>query len=167
MPDMNAWVFFVSALIPLVVGSIWYNPKVFGNTWLKSSGLSSEEAASGNMALIFGLSYVFALLMSLVLYGFVVHQSAVNSLMFTEVDLDVAGSDAQLFYSEVMDRLGDKHRSFGHGALHGTFLGLLFVTPLIGTISLFERRSFKYIAVHAGYWIISLALMGGLLCQMA
>jgi hypothetical protein len=39
------------------------------------------------------------------------------------------------------------------------------VLPLIGINSLFERKSFKYIFIHTGYWIISLALMGGVLCQ--
>ena len=60
--EINMWAFPVAALIPLVIGSIWYNPKVFGAAWLKASGLTDEQARGGNMALIFGLSYVFALL---------------------------------------------------------------------------------------------------------
>ena len=59
--EFNVWVLFVAALIPLITGAVWYNPKVFGNAWLKTSGLTEEEAQSGNMAVIFGLSYVFGL----------------------------------------------------------------------------------------------------------
>ena len=74
--------------------------------------------------------------------------------------------------SEVMNRLdtlmlefGDRFRTFKHGALHGTLIGLLFVTPILGTIALFEQKSFKYVAINGGYWVITLALMGGVLCQ--
>ncbi|MEM1124806.1 MAG: DUF1761 domain-containing protein, partial [Bacteroidota bacterium] len=30
--------------------------------------------------------------------------------------------------------------------------------------ALFERRGWKYIWIHTGYWFITLALIGGLLC---
>ena len=45
--------------------------------------------------------------------------------------------------------------------------GLFFALPIIGVISLFERKGFKYIAIHAGYWTLTLTLMGGILCQLA
>ena len=42
--------------------------------------------------------------------------------------------------------------------------GLFLALPILGTNALFERKGFKYIAVNAGYWILTIALMGGLLC---
>ena len=51
-----------AALSCLVVGFVWYNPKVFGNAWMKSLGLNEEDLKKGNMALIFGLAFVLALL---------------------------------------------------------------------------------------------------------
>jgi hypothetical protein len=32
---------------------------------------------------------------------------------------------------------------------------------------LFERRSWKYIFINAGYWILTLTLMGGIICAYA
>ena len=34
-----------------------------------------------------------------------------------------------------------------------------------GTNALFERKGFRYIAVNAGYWILTLMIMGGIICQ--
>jgi hypothetical protein len=96
----------------------------------------------------------------------VVHQTALGSLFFSEPGFQEAGSETMQFFDQIVARVGDKHRTFGHGAVHGTLTALLFVTPIIGIISIFERRNRKYVAVHAGYWIISLALMGGTLAAL-
>ncbi|WP_308224826.1 DUF1761 domain-containing protein [Flavobacterium sp. J372] len=31
--------------------------------------------------------------------------------------------------------------------------------------ALFERKSAKYVLINAGYFIVSLAIMGGIICQ--
>jgi hypothetical protein len=41
--------------------------------------------------------------------------------------------------------------------------GVMFALPLIGINSLFERKSFKYIAINAGYWIVCLTIMGSII----
>ena len=165
--ETNVYMFFVAALVPLVIGAAWYNPMLFGNTWLKASGLTEEDTQTGNMLLIFGLTYLMGLFLAGAVYFGVVHQTGFNSLMASEPGYGEAGSGIQNCVDEFMSKFGDKHRSFGHGAFHGAFLGILFATPVIVVISLFERRSFKYIAVHAGYWILTLGIMGGLLCAFA
>lgn len=44
------WILVLStALIPLVMGFIWYNPKVFGNIWMKEIGLKMEEGQNVNL----------------------------------------------------------------------------------------------------------------------
>jgi hypothetical protein len=48
-----------------------------------------------------------------------------------------------------------------HGIITAIFVGL----PLIGMSAIFEKKSFKYIFIHLGYWILTLALMGGLACS--
>jgi hypothetical protein len=57
-------------------------------------------------------------------------------------------------------------RTFKHGALHGFIAGLLFILPVIGTNALYERRSFKYVLVTGGFWIVCLTVMGGIICAM-
>lgn len=63
-----------------------------------------------------------------------------------------------------MDKYGNNFRTFKHGAFHGTIGGFFFATPVLCINALFERKSFIYIAINAGYWIITLALMGGVIC---
>ena len=70
-------------------------------------------------------------------------------------------------FTDFMAKYGNNFRSFGHGTIHGVLAGLLFVTPIITIKSLFERKSFKYIAINGGYWIVTLAIMGGIVCQWA
>lgn len=60
----------VAALLPFILGGLWYSPLMFGNAWMKENGLSEEELAKGNKAKIFGLSFLFFLLMSANLAGF-------------------------------------------------------------------------------------------------
>lgn len=51
--------------------------------------------------------------------------------------------------------------------IHGTIVGIFFTLPILATNALFERKSWKYIWINAGYWIICTMLMGGFICQFA
>jgi hypothetical protein len=63
-----------------------------------------------------------------------------------------------------MGKYGDNFRTFKHGAFHGAINGLFVAVPILGVNALFEQKSFKYIAVNGLYWIITLSLMGGVIC---
>lgn len=51
----------VAAVVAFVIGAFWYSPLAFAGAWKKALGLSDEEMQSGNMAQIFGLSFVLML----------------------------------------------------------------------------------------------------------
>ena len=159
----NFWMYFIAALIPMIVGAIYYHPKVFGTSWMKINGFTEETLKKGNMAVIFGVSYLFSLFIATTMAGISIHQGAVAQLMMPEI-MD-SGSAAQQQFNDLMSTYGTRFRSFGHGAIHGIFFTIFLVLPLIGINSLFERRGWKYIWVHTGYWAISLILMAGLLCS--
>jgi hypothetical protein len=54
----------LAALSTMVVGSIWYTPKVFGNTWMKLAKVKPEKNPDPkSMAILFG-SAVFASLVT-------------------------------------------------------------------------------------------------------
>ena len=160
--------FFLAALIPMVVGFVYYSPPLAGNAWMKANGFSKEDLEGGNMALTLFLCYVFAFLLTYPLWQLVVHQSGVMGVLAMEEGFGVAGSEVQNYYDNFISLYGDNHRSFGHGAMHGGFVGGLFVAlPIIAINALFEKRGWKYILIHTIYWIITLALMGGVLCQFA
>ena len=74
-----------------------------------------------------------------------------------------AGSATMVYLEDFMSQFGDNYRTFKHGALHGTLTGITFALPIIGIVSLFERKGWAYIGIHAGYWTLTLALMGGII----
>ena len=161
-------VFFLAALIPLLVGALYYSPAVAGKAWMRTNGFTEDSLKGGNMALIFGLSYVFGLFLSYVLYELTVHQTGMTGVLAMDPTFATEGSETYLYYQDFLERFGDRHRTFGHGALHGFFIaGIGFALPLIAINALFERRGWTYIGVHLGYWLITLTLMGGVLCQFA
>jgi Protein of unknown function (DUF1761) len=155
----NYWLLLVAGLIPLFVGFIWYNPKVFGNAWMKTIGMTEESMKGGNMALIFGLCYLFACMLASALMTIVIHQFGFNSVMQGDETPESAA-----YIKNFFDTYGSRFRTFKHGALHGTIAAFFIALPILGTNALFERRGFKYIAIHTGYWVVTLALMGGVIC---
>ncbi|MCB0760582.1 MAG: DUF1761 domain-containing protein [Flavobacteriales bacterium] len=164
---MNFPVVFLAALIPMVVGFVWYGKATFGNAWMKAADMTEEKVKSGNMAVIFGVSYVLSVLLAMVMTVFVIHQSHIMSLFMNMEGFGVEGSEIQLYYDDFMAKYGTMHRTFGHGAAHGLFGGIFFMLPILATNALFERKGFKYIAINAGYWLLTLVLMGGVICQFS
>ena len=155
---------FISALIPMFTGFIWYGPKTFGNVWMREAGVSEEKIKSSNMALILSLTYVFSLFLSLILISVVIHQSHILSILADDPGMKDTNSEISLWLKNFMDQYGQNFRTFKHGAFHGTLSGIFYAFPIIAINALFERRSWKYIWIHTGYWILTLALMGGIVC---
>ncbi len=94
-----------------------------------------------------------------------VHQSHIYSILVEEPGFEDASSELGVYLANFMEKYGQNFRTFKHGAFHGTFAGLFMALPVLGVNALFERRSFKYIALHTGFWVVSFALMGGVLSQ--
>ena len=161
---MNILILLAAALIPMILGFIWYNPKVFGNAWMKASNVTEEKIKSSNMALVLIVTFVFSFLLAFILQTIVIHQFSLLGILANEPGIMDPTSENGKWLVDFMAKHGNNFRTFKHGALHGTMAGLLIALPIVGTNALLERRGFKYIAINAGYWTICLALMGGTLC---
>ncbi|MFD2822540.1 DUF1761 domain-containing protein [Lacinutrix iliipiscaria] len=157
---INPWSIPIAAVAALVIGAVWYNPKVFGNAWMRESGMTEEKMKGGNMAKIFGLALLFAALLAVLLMQFTNHQWGAMGMIGGDPAL------AKPSFDGFMADYGNAFRTFKHGALHGTIFGVLGALPILGTNALFERKSAKYIFINAGYWILTLAVMGALLCGL-
>ena len=164
---MNFLVIGLSALVPTVTGFIWYNPKVFGTAWIKASGLTEEQLKSANMPLILGLCLLFSLMLATMLNGIVIHQMSVQSIVMGDPDLQDPNSALSIMLKDFMTKYGTNFRTFKHGVFHGVIAAVFFALPVLGINALFERKSFQYIAIHVGYWAVTLGLMGGIICQFA
>ena len=61
MANANLLAILVAAASGFMVGGLWYGP-LFGKAWQREIGLSDDEIKSGNMAKIFGITFLFSLL---------------------------------------------------------------------------------------------------------
>ncbi len=60
---LNLWAVLVATLSTFLVGWLWYGP-LFGKAWLSAAGLSEEKVQQANMGKIFGLAFIFELIMA-------------------------------------------------------------------------------------------------------
>lgn len=161
--EFNLLTTALAALVPLVIGFIWYGP-LFKKAWMKEVGFTEESMQGANMALIFGLCFVLSFLLAFFLQTLVIHQFNVESVLIAPGASELQG-EAITYFEDFMATYGDRYRSFKHGVLHGALTGVFIALPILGTQAMFERKSFKYVAINAGYWIVTLGIMGGILCQ--
>jgi len=129
--SINYLAVVVGGLVPMVMGFIWYHPKLFGTVWMNSLGFKEEDLQGGNMAVIFGVSYLMSALIAYLLSTYIGTTHDASEQVFT------------------------------HGAFHGAFLAVFSAIPVLVTNSLFEKRNWTNILINMAYWFITITLMGG------
>ena len=129
----------VAALVPMIMGFTYYHPKVLGGAWMKANGFTLEGMGDPPKPTLYLLALVFSFMLSLWLCG------------------NVAGPG--------QDHAPDGHSyaTFGHGVVHGVIISLMVLLPVLGTMSIFERRGWSWVFVNLGYWVLTLSIMGGIL----
>ena len=136
MEGINWLAVIVAAASTLVVGFVWYSPKVFGAIWMREIGISSDgpKPDSSVMTKMFIGSFVFGLIAAwfLAWSGTAVHGGA-------------------------------EFATFKHGAFHSFQLGLFVGLPILATNAMYEMRGWKYIVIVTGFWVVCFAIMGGIL----
>lgn len=137
--NINWLALVAAAILPLVTGFLWYGP-LFGKAWMKESGMTEEKAKQMNPAKTYGLAVIMAFLIAFALWP---------EVMIGGAPTDPHGTEAYM--------------TFKHGAFHGALMGFLIALPVLAINALFEQKSFKYVAINAGYWIVTMALMGGII----
>lgn len=75
MQTPQIWLPFVVALIPLLIGMLWYSPVLFVNAWLNASGVDPSPPSRKQMIKTFALTYLFSLLFTGALISNVIHQT--------------------------------------------------------------------------------------------
>ena len=156
--NINFLALLLAAISTLAVGFIWYHPKVFGTIWMKESGVTEETMKGSNMIVIFTMSILYAFLISFTLNFLVIHQTGAIS-----ATLDIKNVDPSVL-KNYLDAYGDTYRTYKHGALHGFMTGLFFALPVIGVNALYERKSWKYVLIAGGYWVVTCTVMGAIIC---
>ena len=127
--DIHILAVLAAALLGFVVGGLWYSPLLFGRAWMRAAGVTEEQVNGGNKAKIFGVTFIFLLIMSFCLAAF----------------------------------LGAPEVTLQSGALYGFLTGFGWIFFAFGVVALFELRSWSYIFINGGYWVVTMTLMGAVL----
>jgi hypothetical protein len=166
--DFNIVVHLIAALIPMIIGFAWYHPKVMGTVWMKAADMSDEKIKSGNMALIFGLSFVLSIVLSFTYKLLADHHYAYQTFFRPVVEHGIGVDPTTPFGVELkglIDAYGERYHTWTHGLAHSMIISLFVLMPVMGTNAMFERKSFKYFMVNWGYWAITIAAMYMVLAQ--
>jgi Protein of unknown function (DUF1761) len=62
MPEVNYLAVIAAAVATFALGGLWCSPALFGKVWQREAGVTEEKMKSANMMLIFGLTFVLALI---------------------------------------------------------------------------------------------------------
>ena len=129
--DINYLAVLVATVAAMVIGAIWYAPKVLGNLWMKELGMGAtpedREKMRKGAAKAYAGMFIAALVTSYVLAHFVDYTNATTAL---------------------------------NGAVTALWLWLGFVATVIFGQVLFEKRSLTLFAIGAGYQLVNLVVMG-------
>lgn len=123
----------VAAIVAMVIGGIWHSPMVFGNLWMKLSGLtakSMDAAKKKGMAKLYIYQFIAILVAAYVLAYFVKYAGAATA------------SD---------------------GALVGFWAWLGFVATTTVGSTIWEGKSFKLWLLNNGHNLLTYAVMGAIL----
>lgn len=142
MPEINYLAVIVAALVPNVLGALYYGP-LLGKQWLASLNFTSEDLKGRNEPLIYGA----ALLLSFVVSFFL-------KFMIELIHKDV-GQNGELVF-------GSFH-TFGHGAMHGAGLAIGLVIPIIISLGLFQKTKASNVIINCIFWLLCFSVMGGIL----
>ena len=158
--EINFLAILVAAVVPMVLGFVWYNPKFLGTVWAREAEMTEEKMKSGNMLAIFVLSFILSILLAFFVQTLTIHQFGALGMIGGDPTLETVLPSYQAF----MDDYGSAFRTYKHGALHGLLSGIFIVFPIIATNGMFERKSWKLIFINSGYWTLALTIMGAIIC---
>jgi len=165
MPSFNWFMIPVAAWVPLIIGFIYYHPKVFGSLLSRLTGEPIDQVTGNRTIGRLILIYVFSLLWAYLLTFATIHQSAIFQLFFMDPSLADANSEYNQFIAEFMSKYGERHRSFGHGLVHGSENGFVWGIGLLGVTTILQGKPLKPMWIHLGFIVLCCSLMAGLLCE--
>lgn len=132
--EVNLLAVLISAIIGMVIGALWYSPLLFGNLWMKLSGLTHEKInkmkREGKVGRSYLLTFIATLVGAYVLAHFVSYVGA---------------------------------QGFWNGVQLGFWAWLGFMVPITLNDFLWGDRSFKLFLLNACHHLVAIVVMAGIL----
>ncbi len=129
MYDVTFLPILAAGIVSVLIGYVWYHPRVFGSVWMRHANLSPEARERGGRRAALG---AFIGLLASMLAAWVMNVIGVAFGIF-----DIAGAVLDL----------------------ALWIWLGFVVPVMLGAVLWEQRSWTYFAINAFYWLVSLSAM--------
>ena len=127
----------LAALVGIVIGALWFGPKTFFPLWWKFLGKKpSEQPGTENMAIIFGSTFVAAVIQALVMAIIIGLAEQATGTMDTFTGLAI-----------------------------GALVGVGFAATASLSHHLFGGFAFKAWVLEAGQDVVSLAAMGAIIAS--
>lgn len=136
---MNWAAYAVAVVAQMIIGYIWFHPKVMGTMWAKARGISVEEIMPKNKGMVYGFTILYTLLFT----------------MFIMTNVTGPGQDV------APD--GHSYHTFKHGIAHALILTGFVVLPVLGTPALYEGKKKGWMIVQMGYWFVRLIVAAGII----
>ena len=133
MVPINYLAVLVSAVVSMVLGSLWYGP-LFGKKWIAMMGWTEEQIKAGQakgMGKQYSIMFVGSLLMAYIL---------AHAIVFAGSYLNTSGVPA--------------------GLMAGFWNWLGFIAPVTVGSVLWEGKSWKLWCLNNGYNLVCLLVMG-------
>ncbi len=137
---INYWAVLAAAVASIVLGFTWYGP-LFGKPWMAHMGFTKESMEAAKKKGM-TLNYVLMSLGSLVMAYVLAH-----NLVFAAAYTETAGVSA--------------------GLMAGFWAWLGFIAPVVMGDQLWGGKKWGLYPINAGYYLVSLLLMGAILGWMA
>ena len=135
--ELNFLAIVLAALSGIVIGALWFGPKTFFPMWWKLIGKNpSEQPGTDNMALIFGSTFVAAVVQSIVMAVLINLAEQATGTMNTVTGLAI-----------------------------GSLVGVGFAASASLSHHLFGGFAIKAWVLEAGQDIVSLAAMGAIIAS--
>jgi putative flippase GtrA len=127
----------IAGIVAMILGGLWYGP-VFGKPWMRMVGLRKESMKTMHMtpAVSMAIGFVAALIMAYVL---------AHTLAFAQAYMNTSG---------IMSGLSS-----------GFWMWLGFIAPVTLGVVIWEGKPWKLWFLNAGYYLVSLLLMGAIIAS--
>lgn len=115
----------------MAIGFAWYSDPAFGKQWRKLSGISEAKPKGSDMTKIMVLGLGGGLIMAFIL------------------------SHAEVFAGSYLGTSG-----LTLGLMTGFWNWLGFMVPILISGYLYEKKPLNLVFINAGYWLVSILVMG-------
>jgi cobalamin biosynthesis protein CobD/CbiB len=127
---INWLAYAVAVIAQMVIGYLWFHPKVMGGKWAEANNTTIDAMKPKNPGLVYGLTLLFTLLGTIFILF--------NVTGFGQEDI--------------------KFHTVKHGIAHAVMFFVMVLVPVLGTPALHEGRNKNWYIVQLSYWFVRCAV---------